>query len=70
MNCCICGSEITKVDIADKNYGYDTLEGKVFYRHNRCLLDVQTMFDEPENDSETTMVIITDEKFSKGKIGE
>lgn len=70
MRCSICGEEITKVDITNKDFGYDTLEGKVFYRHNRCLLDVQAMFDAPEDESEKAMVIITDEKFSKGKFGE
>lgn len=70
MKCSICGNDITKQDIENKNYGYDTLEKRVFYRHNTCLSDVEFIFDQKEDESETAMVIITDEKINGGEIGE
>lgn len=67
MNCCICGEQITNDDIQNKNFGYDTIEHKVFYRHIKCLLEVDKIFDALEDESEIILTIFLDNKSENNK---
>lgn len=70
MNCCICGNPLTEDDKKNGNIGYDTVEKRVFYRHNTCLIDVDAIFDAPEDESEQALFVFTDEKVGGVEIGE
>lgn len=69
MKCCICALDITSEDIKNGNYGYDNVDGKIFYRHVKCLLEVDAIFDSPEDESEQALFIFSDKKVS-GEVGE
>lgn len=70
MKCCICNFDITSDDIKNNNYGYDAIDGKVFYRHTKCLLEVDAIFDAPDDESEKALFIFSNEKVDSGEIGE
>lgn len=70
LKCCICGNPLTEDDRKNGNIGYDTIEKKVFYRHTKCLLEADAIFDEPENESEQALFIFTDQKVNGAEIGE
>lgn len=70
MKCCICGNSFTNEDQELRNIGYDAIDGKVFYRHNKCLLEVDAIFDAPDDESEKALFIFSNEKVNSGEIGE
>ena len=60
--CCICQLEIT-----DKDFNYQNINGKIFYTHNKCERDVEDIFDSIQDVDETPSLVFINEDIEVGE---